>query len=153
MQLEAAKTKGSNWYNMPATELTDEVKRDLEIIQMRSVLDPKHFYKKNDLKALPKYFQVGKVESSPLDYYNERGERKNKKKTIVDELMADAQFQRFNKRKYTEAVQEKQKSGYHKANKKMKKLKKNKWWKEIWGHIFYTVSIPIVYSYDTIIIN
>lgn len=25
---------------------------------MRSVLDPKHFYKKNDLDVLPKYFQV-----------------------------------------------------------------------------------------------
>lgn len=111
---------------MPATELTEEVKRDLEIIQMRSVLDPKHFYKKNDLKALPKYFQVGKVLPNPLDYYNERGEKKTKKKTIVDELMADAQFQKFNKRKYTEIVQEKQKSGYHKASQKMKKLKKNK---------------------------
>lgn len=44
---------------MPATEMTDEVKNDLEILQMRSVLDPKHFYKKNDLKTLPKYFQVG----------------------------------------------------------------------------------------------
>ena len=126
MQLERSKTKGGNWFNMPATELTDEVKRDLEVIQMRSVLDPKHFYKKNDLKALPKYFQVGKVLSSPLDYYNDRGERKNKKKTIVEELMDDAQFQKFNKRKYTEVLESKRKSGYHKANKKMKKLKKNK---------------------------
>lgn len=25
---------------------------------MRSVLDNKHFYKKNDLKVLPKYFEV-----------------------------------------------------------------------------------------------
>lgn len=111
---------------MPATEITDELKQDMEIIQMRSVLDPKHFYKKNDLKVLPKYFQVGTVQSSPLDYYNERGERKSKKKSLVDELMADAQFQRFNKRKYTEIQQEKHRSGYHKANKKMKKLKKNK---------------------------
>lgn len=126
VQLEASKTKGAKWFNMPATELTDEVQRDLEIIQMRSVLDPKHFYKKNDLKALPKYFQVGKVLSSPLDHYNERGAKTNKKRTIVDELMADAQFQRFNKRKYTEIVEEKRRSGgYTKAHAKMKKLKKN----------------------------
>jgi len=46
---------------MPATELTDELKNDLEVLQMRSVLDPKHFYKKNDLKVLPKYFQVHPV--------------------------------------------------------------------------------------------
>lgn len=112
---------------MPATELTEEVQRDLEVIQMRSVLDPKHFYKKNDLKALPKYFQVGQVLPNPLDHYNERHERRNKKKTIVDDLMADAQFQRFNKRKYTETVEEKKRTGgYGKAHSKMKKLKKNK---------------------------
>lgn len=47
-----------NWYGLPATEVTEELKQDLEVLQMRSVLDPKHFYKKNDLKVLPKYFQV-----------------------------------------------------------------------------------------------
>jgi len=123
---ERSKSKGKNWFNLPATELTEEVKNDLEVIQMRSVLDPQHFYKKNDLKVLPKYFQVGKVLPSPLDYYNERDTRKTKRKTLVDELMDDAQFQRFNKRKYAEVMDEKKKSGYHKANKKMKKLKKNK---------------------------
>lgn len=43
---------------MPAPEITDELKNDLEILKMRSALDPKHFYKKNDMEALPKYFQV-----------------------------------------------------------------------------------------------
>lgn len=43
---------------MKAPELTDEIKRDMKILQMRSVLDPKRFYKKNDRKAIPKYFQV-----------------------------------------------------------------------------------------------
>lgn len=38
--------------------MTDEIKNDLAVLQMRSVLDPKHFYKKNDLKVPPKYFQV-----------------------------------------------------------------------------------------------
>jgi hypothetical protein len=60
LQKEREHTKGSNWFDMPATELTDELKNDLEILRMRSVLDPKHFYKKNDLKVLPKYFQVNK---------------------------------------------------------------------------------------------
>jgi hypothetical protein len=60
LQKERERTKGSNWFNIPATELTDELKNDLEILRMRSVLDPKHFYKKNDLKVLPKYFQVSK---------------------------------------------------------------------------------------------
>lgn len=55
---EAEKTKGDKWFNLPAPEMTEEKQRDLEIIQMRSILNPKQFYKKNDLKVLPKYFQV-----------------------------------------------------------------------------------------------
>ncbi|KAJ8942665.1 hypothetical protein NQ314_009987 [Rhamnusium bicolor] len=77
---EKEKTKGKKWYGLPATEMTEEVKHDLEILQMRSVLDPKHFYKKNDLKVLPKYFQIGKVMDSPLDYYNHRLTKKNAKR-------------------------------------------------------------------------
>lgn len=96
----------------------------MEIIQMRSALNPTHFYKKNDLKTLPKYFQVGTVLPSPLEKYNDRGERVTKKKSLVDELLQDAEFQRFNKRKYQEVIAEKRATGYKKAYKKMKKLKK-----------------------------
>lgn len=91
---------------------------------MRSALNPTHFYKKNDLKTLPKYFQVGTVLPSPLEKYNDRGERVTKKKSLVDELLQDAEFQRFNKRKYQEVIAEKRATGYKKAYKKMKKLKK-----------------------------
>lgn len=56
--MEREKSKGSQWFNLPATSITPEVENDLKIIQMRSVLDSKHFYKKNDLKVLPKYFEV-----------------------------------------------------------------------------------------------
>ncbi|XP_030752997.1 deoxynucleotidyltransferase terminal-interacting protein 2 [Sitophilus oryzae] len=122
---EKEKTKGEKWYGMPKTEMTDEVKRDLEILQMRSVLDPKHFYKKNDLKVLPKYFQVGKVLDSPIDFYNNRLTQKERKKTLVDELLADAEFQKYNKRKYKEILEEKQKTHY-KAWRQAKKLKKKK---------------------------
>merc|ERR1711936_1381103 len=43
---EREKTKGSDWYDMKAPEMTDEVKRDLEVLQMRNALDPKRFYKR-----------------------------------------------------------------------------------------------------------
>ncbi|KAG7202488.1 hypothetical protein KM043_017058 [Ampulex compressa] len=122
---ERAKTKGKQWFNLPATEMTPEVRRDLELIQMRSVLDPKHFYKKNDLKILPKYFQIGKVIDSPYDYYSGRLTKKERKKSIVDELMADAEFAKYNKRKYKEIIDKKKKSHY-KAYMHAKKLKNKK---------------------------
>jgi hypothetical protein len=122
---ESELTKGKKWYGLPATEITEEVKRDLEIVQMRSVLDPKRFYKKNDMKVLPKYFQIGKVLDAPLDYYSNRLTKKERKNTLVDELIADAEFTKYNKRKYKEIIQEKQKTHY-KAWRQAKKLKKKK---------------------------
>ncbi|XP_023310319.1 deoxynucleotidyltransferase terminal-interacting protein 2-like [Anoplophora glabripennis] len=122
---ERQKTKGKEWFGLPATEMNEEVKHDLEILQMRSVLDPKRFYKKNDLKVLPKYFKIGKVMDSPLDYYNNRIAKKQRKNTLVEELLADAEFNKYNKRKYKEIIEEKQKTHY-KAWRQAKKLKKKK---------------------------
>nr|SVE83979.1 EOG090X0GO7 [Daphnia pulex] len=104
---EADKTKGGKWFNLPATEMTEEKLRDLEVIQMRSILNPKQFYKKNDLKVVPKYFQVGTVVDSHADFYHDRVPKKDRKKNLVDELMANADFQRYNKRKYAEIIQTK----------------------------------------------
>nr|CAD7574079.1 unnamed protein product [Timema californicum] len=119
------RTKGEGWFNMPATEMTDELKHDLEVLQMRSVLDPKHFYKKNDLKVLPKFFQVGRVVEAPADYYHSRVPMKQRKKTIVEELMADAEFQKYNKKRYKEIIEQRRKTHF-KAHKQAKKLKRKK---------------------------
>jgi len=107
-KLEREKTKGAAWFGMGAPEMTEETKRDLEVLQMRNAADPKRFYKKNDLKVLPKYFQVGQVIDSPADYYSGRVPNKMRKKTLVDELMADAEFKKFNKRKYAEIIEKKE---------------------------------------------
>ena len=37
-------TSGSEWYNLPRTILTPELKRDLQLLKMRSVLDPKRTF-------------------------------------------------------------------------------------------------------------
>ncbi len=91
-------------------EVTEEQKRDLEVLRMRGALDPKRFYKKNDAEAPPKYFQVGRVLDAPADRYAaDRASKKARKSTLVEELMADAEFQRYNKRKYAEIVEERSK--------------------------------------------
>ncbi len=51
-------TAGEKWFDLPATPITPELKKDLRLLQMRGALDTKRFYKSNDLKSLPKYFQV-----------------------------------------------------------------------------------------------
>lgn len=52
------KSAGKNWFNMEAPEITQEIKNDLQILKMRSAIDSKHFYKRNDQKGLLKFFQV-----------------------------------------------------------------------------------------------
>jgi hypothetical protein len=51
-------TAGKKWFDIPATaEITPTIKRDLTLLQMRNVLDPKRHYRAS-AKTLPKYFQV-----------------------------------------------------------------------------------------------
>ncbi|KAF5289510.1 hypothetical protein FQA39_LY15065 [Lamprigera yunnana] len=123
---EAKKTKGAKWYGLPATEVTSDVKQNLEVLKMRSMLDPKRFYKKNDLKILPKYFQVGKVVNSPHDFYGDRLKRKERKQTMIDELIANAEFNKFNKRKFREIIDQKQNSHYKSWKQARKLNRKNK---------------------------
>merc|ERR1711915_540020 len=88
-KIEREKTKGKDWYNMSAPEMSEEKQRDLELIQMRHVLDPKRFYKKNKSENLPKYFQIGTVVDNAADFYTDRVAKKDRKRTMVDELLAD----------------------------------------------------------------
>ncbi|XP_031849472.1 deoxynucleotidyltransferase terminal-interacting protein 2 [Nomia melanderi] len=122
---ERERTAGNSWFNMRPPQMTPEIKHDLQVLQMRSALDPKHFYKKNDLKVIPKYFHIGKVIDSPVNYYSDRLTKKERKSTIVDELMHDAEFSKYNKRKYKEIIDEKKKLHY-KAHKHAKRLKGKK---------------------------
>ncbi|XP_014681863.1 PREDICTED: deoxynucleotidyltransferase terminal-interacting protein 2-like [Priapulus caudatus] len=123
---EREKTKGKKWFDMPKTEITDEVKRELQVIHMRRALDPKHFYKGNDMKGMPKYFQMGKVIESSADFYSSRIPKKDRKQSLVDELMADAQFRQYNKRKYAEVMAASALTGNRGAKKHMKRLKSKK---------------------------
>ncbi|XP_050973248.1 deoxynucleotidyltransferase terminal-interacting protein 2 isoform X2 [Labeo rohita] len=104
---EREKTTGDGWFNMRAPELTEELKNDLKALKMRSAMDPKRFYKKNDREGLPKYFQVGTVVDNPVDFYSSRIPKKQRKRTIVEELLADAEFRSYNKKKYHEIMAEK----------------------------------------------
>ena len=60
---------------------------------------------------------------SPADYYTDRVPIKDRKKSLVDELMADAEFRKYNKRKYAEIVDEKAKYQRRYQGKKGKKKK------------------------------
>ena len=68
---------------------------------MRSVLDPKRHYKKEQDKSKePQFSQVGLILEGPTEYYSSRLSRQERKVTLLDELLAsEAVTDRF-KNKY-----------------------------------------------------
>uniref|UniRef100_A0A8D2A9V1 Fcf2 pre-rRNA processing C-terminal domain-containing protein n=1 Tax=Sus scrofa TaxID=9823 RepID=A0A8D2A9V1_PIG len=120
---ERQKTAGDGWFGMKAPELTDELKNDLKALKMRASMDPKRFYKKNDRDGFPKYFQIGTIVDNPADFYHSRVPKKQRKRTIVEELLADSEFRRYNRRKYSEIMAEKAANAAGKRFRKKKKFR------------------------------
>ncbi|CAL8268943.1 unnamed protein product [Arctogadus glacialis] len=121
---ERDKSTGDGWFNMKAPELTPELKADLKVIRMRGALDPKRFYKKNDRDGLPKFFQVATVMDSHVDFFHSRLPKKDRKRTMAEELMADSEFRRRNKKKYLEIMAEKTAAAAGRSKKKRFSQKK-----------------------------
>ncbi|EEF43185.1 rRNA-processing protein fcf2 [Ricinus communis] len=104
LKSQAKDTLGKNWFDMPAPTMTPELKKDLQLLKLRSVLDPKRHYKKSELKskALPKYFQVGTVVESATDYFSGRLTKKERKPTLAEEILSDRTLAAYRKRKVRE---------------------------------------------------
>ncbi|KAJ3694799.1 hypothetical protein LUZ60_000176 [Juncus effusus] len=98
-------TTGKNWFDMPAPTVTPELKTELEILKLRSVIDPKRHLKKGSDKSNPKYFQVGTVIEGTSEFYSGRLTKKERKSTIADELLSDPSFKAYKKRKVKEIAE------------------------------------------------
>ncbi|KAF7720957.1 hypothetical protein EC973_005670 [Apophysomyces ossiformis] len=124
-QQEREKTSGKGWFDMPRTEITPEIRRDLDILKMRHVIDRKRHYKKTGKAADPKYFQVGTIVEGPTEYFSSRMSKRERKGTILGELLADEESKNYYKRKFNE-TQERTNSGNKKYYKKLKQ-KRQQW--------------------------
>ncbi|POS82645.1 hypothetical protein EPUL_005758 [Erysiphe pulchra] len=108
---EKKATAGTDWYNLPRTRLTPELKRDLQLLRMRDVLDPKRHYKKDNLRnKIPEFSQVGTIIEGPTEYFSGRLTNKERKKTLVQETLEHEKITGRFKRKYNE-IQAKKTSG------------------------------------------
>ncbi|KAH6795280.1 hypothetical protein C2S51_036266 [Perilla frutescens var. frutescens] len=110
---------------MPAQTITPELKKDLQLLKLRSVIDPKRHYKKGDSrsKTLPKYFQVGTVIESASEFFTGRLTKEERKATIADELLSDTTFHQYRKCKVREIEEQNRPAGVDKW--KMSKSKKH----------------------------
>lgn len=106
-------TTGKSWFDMPAPTLTPELKKDLKLLKLRNVIDPKRHYKKGDskLNTFPKYFQVGTVVEPVSEYFTSRLTKKERKPTLADELLSDQSLKVYRKRKVREIEAKNQPGG------------------------------------------
>ncbi|KAJ5715051.1 uncharacterized protein N7483_012232 [Penicillium malachiteum] len=104
-------TAGPQWFDLPKTEMTTELKRDLQLLRMRSVLDAKRHYKKDNGKFKPPEFsQVGTIIEGATEFFSGRIVKKDRKKTFVAEAMALEKENRRFESKYRD-IQTKKTSG------------------------------------------
>jgi len=103
---------------MPKTVLTPELKRELQLLRMRSVLDPHRHYKKESAKAkVPTFSQVGTLVEGPTEFFSARMSNSDRKRTLVEETMASERSSGRFKSKYDEIQKMKTsgKKGHYKA--------------------------------------
>jgi hypothetical protein len=108
--------------------MTTEFKRDLQLLRMRSVLDSKRHYKKENGKAkAPEFSQVGTIIQGPTEFFSGRITKKDRKKTFVEETMATERQNRKFESKYRDIQDTKtngKKAYYNKLKAQRKRTKK-----------------------------
>ena len=98
----AAASAGPQWFDMKAPAMTEEVKRDLKLLRLRGVADPKRFYKKADTGKLPTHFAMGTVVESAADFYSGRMVKGDRRQTVGEEMLADAHAASYRANKFAE---------------------------------------------------
>ncbi|KAI0042480.1 Fcf2-domain-containing protein [Auriscalpium vulgare] len=103
-------TAGPSWFDLPAPDPAElpRLYREVEALRLRNQLDPKRFYRKDEgegrgIKGLPKYFAIGKVVTTSTPFGGPSTDnlpRAARKRTLVDELVDDAEARRYAKRKF-----------------------------------------------------
>ncbi|KDR82715.1 hypothetical protein GALMADRAFT_134283 [Galerina marginata CBS 339.88] len=130
------KTAGPDWFDLPAPSEADlpRLYREVEALRLRNQLDPKRFYKKDEgegkgIKGLPKYFAVGTILPSTTPFGTASGDnltRANRKRTLVDELVDDAEAKRYAKKKFEDLQSVRGAKGRNTLRAKQA-LRKSKW--------------------------
>ena len=104
---DAADTAGAAWGHMKAPTLTPELKRELLIVKMRGVLDPKRFYRSaDDGMKLPKHFQMGTLVEGAGDGWQNKLSKRERKGSMMQELMADATIRKRAKSQFLKSQAE-----------------------------------------------
>ncbi|CAI2378822.1 unnamed protein product [Moneuplotes crassus] len=109
--IKKVKTAGKSWFDMKAPELTDEVLMDLKAIKMRNLIYKKRFYKGNDSRELPKFFQIGTVVSNGNEMGDEKLTRKERRGRIAESFLDDDQGEGLTDKKFVQITDKRRRMG------------------------------------------
>mmetsp|Transcript_92 Transcript_92/g.150 ORF Transcript_92/g.150 Transcript_92/m.150 type:complete len:142 (-) Transcript_92:217-642(-) len=129
-----APTAGKGWFDMPAAEMTAELRRDVQAVRLRGYLDPARFYKAPEVST--RFLQRGTVVEGRGEFYSARIARRGRRPDLVEEILADDAVRQYSKRKFQDIQKQKSrgKKGFHK-NKKHSKQKGSRSSGAGWGKI------------------
>ncbi|KAH8994332.1 Fcf2-domain-containing protein [Lactarius hatsudake] len=106
------KTAGPKWFDLPAPAEADlpRLYKEYDALRLRNQLDPKRFYRKDPgegrgIKGLPKHFAIGTIVPTSTPFGGPSVDslpRSARKRTLVDELVDDAEARHYAKRKFNE---------------------------------------------------
>ena len=99
------KTLGKGWFDMKPTGMDSGLRADIKMVEMRNYLDPKRFYKNPD--KIRKVLHTGTVIEGAAEYKTARMTKKERKTSLVGEIIADKQIKDYTKRKYVELQNDK----------------------------------------------
>ena len=91
------------FHDFVTPKMTPEIQRDLEILKMRSFIDPKRFYKKSDSKRkLPTEFQMGTIIEGAAEFKSSRLTKKQRHGTMSEELYHDKRARKYTRRVFND---------------------------------------------------
>lgn len=122
-KIDHTKTTGKDWFNMEAQEMTPEIENDLRALQLRHIINPNRFYKKNDMDGLPKFFQLGRLETSITMGKKYRLKKSEVKNSLAEEFLEDDLAANYSNRKFYELQEKKSRLGRKKSKMNEYKLK------------------------------
>ncbi|KAL5501411.1 EFM5 [Sanghuangporus vaninii] len=104
------RTAGPQWFDLPAPDSAElpRLYREVEALRLRNAMDPKRFYRREPgegkgIKGLPEYFAIGTIVTTSTPFGTTSGDnlpRIERKRNLVDELVADSEAKRYAKRKF-----------------------------------------------------
>ena len=92
---EKLETSGPNWFNVPKANLTEEEKRDWQLLHMRSALGRGGANAVELPEEPPEFLQFAVVRNNPIEGQKGRVSRKLRAPTIAESLAKDGEFRDF----------------------------------------------------------